>query len=432
MSAPAPAASVAVLPLSNASGDPDKEYFADGLTEYIHSALVGVRALRVASRGSAAAQHGQVSLSDLGRVLDVAAVLDGSVTRLGGQLRLSARLRSAADGAELWSLQADEKLDALFPALRRLIDRVLGTLGVAPTPEELRALDHVPTRDPRALDPYLRARHVSGQIRRSSQESALLLYGDAIQADGDFALAHSGLGEVHALLFTYWLSSDEHLQAADNASARGVVLASTLAETHLARGMALSLNRRHDAAEEEFLTALALKPNLFEAHYHYARHCRTMGRLAESARWFESAGTLRPEDYSTPALLASVYVGLQRAEDARAAQQRAVTLAERRLKLVPDDERALYLGAGCLSSLGDTGRAREWAKRAVAMEPDDSAVLYNVACVYALLGLADSAIDCLERSLTNGFGHWEWIEHDSDLDPLRDHQRFKALLQQKR
>ena len=66
------------------------------------------------------------------------------------------------------------------------------------------------------------------------------------------------------------------------------------------------------------------------------------------------------------------------------------------------------------------------------MEPDDSAVLYNVACVYALLGLADSAIDCLERSLANGFGHWEWIEHDSDLDGLRDHPRFQALLQQKR
>jgi adenylate cyclase len=432
MSSSVPAASIAVLPLANASGDPDKEYFADGLTEYLHTSLVGVRGLRVASRGLAATQLGQVSLADLGRALEVAAVLDGSVTRLGGQLRLSARLRSATDGTEYWSAQVDEKLDSLFPVLRGLIDRILVTLGATPTPEEHLALDHVPTRDPRALDPYLRARHVSGQIRRSSQESALLLYGDAVQADAAFALAHAGVAQAHALLFTYWLSSDEHLRAADGDSARAIELAGALAETHLVRGMALSLNRRHEAAEEAFLTALALKPNLFEAHYHYARHCRAMGRLAESARWFETAGALRPEDYSTPALLASVYVGLQRAEDARAAQQRAVTLAERRLKLVPDDERALYLGAGCLSSLGDTGRAREWAKRAVAMEPDDSAVLYNVACVYSLLGLADSAIDCLERSLTNGFGHWEWIEHDSDLDPLRSHPRFQALLKQKR
>ena len=77
------------------------------------------------------------------------------------------------------------------------------------------------------------------------------------------------------------------------------------------------------------------------------------------------------------------------------------------------------------------GKAREWAKRAVAMEPEDSAVLYNVACVYTQLGLKDSAIDCLEQAIKNGFGHWEWIEHDSDLDALRDHARFKNLMQQK-
>jgi adenylate cyclase len=431
VSAPPLTASLAILPLANASGDPDKDYFADGLTEYLHGSLVGVRALQVASRGTSAAQHGHVSQADLGRALGVAAVLDGSVTRLGGQLRLSVSLRAAADDAVFWSVQVDEKLDDLFLALRKLTDRIIETLGAAPTPQERQALEYVPTRDPRALDAYLRARHVSGQIRRSSQELALQLYGDAAQADPAFALAHAGLAESHALLFTFWDSTEEHLRTADTASERAVELAPMLAETHLTRGMALSLNRRHDAAEAAFLKALELKPNLFEAHYHYARHCRTIGRLDESARWFESASTLRPEDYATPALLASVYVSLQRPEDARTAQRRAVEIAERRLKLVPDDERALYLGAGCLSSLGDASRAREWAKRAVAMEPDDSAVLYNVACVYALLGLADSAIDCLEHSLANGFGHWEWIEHDSDLDSLREHPRFQALMGQK-
>ena len=432
MSPPPTLASLAILPLANASGDLDKDYFADGFTECLHGALVGVRALRLASRGASAAYHGRVARADLGRALDVAAVLEGSVMRPGGTLRLNASLYAAADGATLWATQVDEPFDDFFSVVRRLGERILDTLDARPTPREREALEYVPSRTPQAIDPFLRARHLSGQIRRSSQDSAVQLYGDAIGADPAFATAHAGLAESHALLFTYWDSSEEHLRTADTASERAVTLAPMLAETHLARGMALSLNRRHDAAQAEFLTALELKPNLFEAHYHYARHCRTTGRLEESARWFESAAVLRPEDYATPSLLASVYVSLQRPADARAAQQRAVQLAERRLKLMPDDERALYLGAGCLSSLGDSSRAREWAKRAVAMEPDDSAVLYNVACVYALLGLADSAIDCLERSLANGFGHWEWIEHDSDLDSLREHPRFQELLQQKR
>ncbi len=428
MSVSAPAASIALLPLANASGDPEKDYFADGLTAQLHSALTGVRALRVASRGAAAALHGQVALPDLGRELGVATVLEGSVSRLGGQLRIAARLLSAADGTSMWSEQIDRKYDEVFAVLREITDRILTTMGAAPTTDEMPALDHVPTRDMRALDPYLRARHVSGQIRRVSQDYALQMYGDAVQADPGFALAHAGIAESHALLFTYWESSDTHLRLAEAAGARAVELAPELAETHVARAVALSLNRRHDDADIEFQAALHRKPNLFEAHYHYSRHYRTQGRFEEAARWFESSSALRPEDYSIPALLSSVYVGLGRDDEARAAQQRALALSERRLKLVPDDERALYLGAGSLSSLGDSSRAREWAKRAVAMEPDDSAVLYNVACVYALLGLKDSAVDCLESAVKNGFGHWEWIEHDSDFESLRSHPRFQALV----
>lgn len=423
---------VAVLPLANASGDPDKEYFADGLTDLLHSALTGVRALRVASRGAAAALQGQGSLSDLGQALQVAWVLDGSVTRLGGRLRLSVRLQAAADGAVAWSEQIDRKYDDVQVVLREVTDRVLVTAQATPIPEESAALDTAVTRDIRAFDPYLRARYLSAQIRRSSQDLAIQQFGDAIAVDGDCAHAYAGLAVAHSLLFVYWVSSEENLRAADAAGARAVELAPQLAETHVGRGVALSLNKRPEAAEQEFQKALALKPNLFSAHYHYARHCRTVGRFQESANWFESACTLRPEDYSTPALLASVYVSLGQTAKSQEAQRRALEAAERRLKLYPDDERALYLGAGCLATMGQPAKAREWAKRAVAMEPDDSAVLYNVACVYAQLGLKDSAIDCLEHAIKAGFGHWEWIEHDSDLDPLRSHPRFQSVIQQKK
>lgn len=421
---------IALLPLANASGDPDKEYFADGLTDHLHGALTGVRALRVASRGTAAARQG-LGLAELGAELDVTWVLDGSVTRLGGRLRLSVRLQSTADGSVAWSDQIDRKYDEILTVLRDVTERVLTTVQATPTKEERTALDTVLTREVRALDPFLRAHYLAAQIRRSSQDLAVQLFGDAVGSDAGFALAHAGLALSHSLLFTYWVSSEDNLRAAEAAGARAVELAPAVAEAHVARGVALSLNRQQEAAEREFRTALDLKPNLFEAHYHYARHCRTAGRFPESASWFESACALRPEDYSAPALLASVYVSLGQPERSTAAQRRALEAAERRLKLHPDDERALYLGAGCLATLGQPDKAREWAKRAVAMEPEDSAVLYNVACVYAQLGLKDSAIDCLEQSLKAGFGHWEWIEHDSDLEPLRAHPRFKALMLQK-
>ncbi|MFQ5817585.1 MAG: tetratricopeptide repeat protein [Terriglobia bacterium] len=95
----------------------------------------------------------------------------------------------------------------------------------------------------------------------------------------------------------------------------------------------------------------------------------------------------------------------------------------------PDDARALYFGAGALCQLGEKGRSVEWARRAMTVDPDDSSVLYNVACVYSLLGEVEKGIDCLEKSITSGMGQREWIEHDPDLDTLRNHPRFQALLE---
>ncbi len=424
---PPPGPSLAILHLANQSGDLDRLYFSEGITEVLAGALTGVRALRVASLGSTLPFRGRTPApAEVLSALGASTVLEGGVRRFGTQIRITLRLTGAA-GTPLWSVELDRKLDDLPSALPDLVRQILSALGVEPIAVERPALERPPTVHALAFDAWLRGRHTAGHIRRSSQEFSQQMYGDALSFDPDFALAHAGIADCHALLFSYWDSSREHLDAADAASARAVGLAPDWAETHVSRGAALALLKRYDEGEREFQRALELKPNLFEAHYQYARSCRAAGRFPEAARLFEQASALRPEDYATPSLLASVYSSLSRTEESRAVQRTALRLAEQWLKLNPDDERALYLGAGSLSALGDSGRAREWAKRAVAMEPDDSAVLYNVACVYSQLGLRDSAIDLLEQSVRNGFGHWDWIEHDSDLDPLRADPRFQAL-----
>jgi Flp pilus assembly protein TadD len=110
------------------------------------------------------------------------------------------------------------------------------------------------------------------------------------------------------------------------------------------------------------------------------------------------------------------------------AAERGVERARRRLDLVPRDARALYLGAGPLWTLGRHEEAREWAERALALGPDDPAILYNVGCFYAVAGEAERAIDCFEKAVLQDFGYRRWFEHDSDLDSLRSHPRFQALL----
>jgi tetratricopeptide (TPR) repeat protein len=102
---------------------------------------------------------------------------------------------------------------------------------------------------------------------------------------------------------------------------------------------------------------------------------------------------------------------------------------ERHVELYPEDARALYLGTGALIEVGDTKRSLEWAARALAIDPEESAILYNVACTYSLLGEKEQALDCLEKAVRNGFGHKAWVENDPDFASLRNLPRFQALLQ---
>ncbi|PYO34658.1 MAG: hypothetical protein DMD37_02730 [Gemmatimonadetes bacterium] len=421
------AATLAVAPFANLSGEPEKTYLGEGFAEDLCATLRQVAAVAVTPWSSARAAWTEApDATAVARALQVATVLHGGVRRTATRVEMSAALRDAA-ATSLWAERYDRPFDELVEIRQDVLRHTVAGLAAPVTDAERRLLDRAPTGNARAYEAFLKARHTGQRLLRRTQEAARDLYAEAVGLDAGFARAHAGLALCHSLLSTYWDASSETLRRADEASTRAVALDPDLAETRTARGFALSLAKRYPEADEQFAAALRLDPRSYEAEYYCARNCRAQGRLQEAAEHFAQAGALRPDDYQTLAMLASTYAGLGRPEDSSKAQRQALELAERCVKLDPDDARALYLGAVALSATGEKTKAREWAKRAVAMDPDDSAVLYNVACVYALLGLADSAIDCLEQAVKNGFGHWEWVAHDPDLDSLRQHPRFQAL-----
>ena len=173
---------------------------------------------------------------------------------------------------------------------------------------------------------------------------------------------------------------------------------------------------------------MRLDPKSFEAAYFYARACFANGKAEEAVKWFERAIAVRPDDFAALGLLATVLGGLGRKEDAIRASRRAYDAAQKHLELNPDNPRALYMGAGALTNLGESEKAREWTRRALAMEPDDPSVLYNIACSFALEHQTEEALTALNRAIDNGYGHWKWIEHDHDLDSLRDEPAFREVL----
>ena len=205
-------------------------------------------------------------------------------------------------------------------------------------------------------------------------------------------------------------------------------LDSALAEAHSSRGLALAQNKQYKEAEKEFETAIQLNPKLFEAYYQYGRTCRAQGKHDQSANLFEKATKTRPENYQAALFLVSAYNDINLETETKKANQRALDVVRKHLDLNPDDARALYLGAGALIRADEPEEALLWVQRAVAIDPHDTAVLYNAACNYSLLGKIEEALEYFEKAMNSGFASREWIDNDSDLDPIRDHPRFQEAL----
>ena len=256
------------------------------------------------------------------------------------------------------------------------------------------------------------------------------MYERAIKLDPDYALAYAALADCWSFLFMYAGSSERERVLAEEASRKALELDPDLAEAHASRGMVLSFSSNHDQAAEHFEKAIALNPKLYEAYYFYARASVAQGKYLKAARLYEQAIEVRPEDFQAPLLLPQVYRSLGRIEDAREAFRAGIAKARSHLELNPADARALYLCGGALIETDNTAEGLEMVNRAVTIAPNETGLLYNVACIYASQGRTDEALEHLERAVRAGYNHRAWLETDSDLDPIRKHPRFQALLQQ--
>ncbi|MBA3342208.1 MAG: protein kinase [Gemmatimonadaceae bacterium] len=422
--------SIGVLPFTNMSADPENEYFTDGMAEEIINALSKIQSLGVASRTSAFAFKGKTEdIREIGKKLEVAAVLEGSVRRMGNKIRVTAQLINVANGYQLWSERYDREIEDVFAIQDEIAQNIVKALRVVLSDAEKKAIEKVATDNVQAYDYYLRGRKFFHQNRRTSIEFARQMFTRAIEVDPNYALAHSGIADCCSILYMYFDARESNLKQADSASRKALHLDPDLAEAHSARGLAFSLSKQYDKATEEFETAMKLDPKLYEAPYFYGRACLAQGKSFEAAPLFEKAANLRPEDYQAPTFLASAFAGQGRIHEASKASHRAVRAIEKWLDINPDDARALNIGATIWSNLGETERALDWAKRSLVIDPEDPQLLYNVACVYAIEGMKEDAITCLERAIDKGYGHRDWIEHDSDLNSLRSDRRFQALLE---
>jgi serine/threonine protein kinase/Flp pilus assembly protein TadD len=421
--------SVAVLYFENPGGAKEDDYFRDGITEDIITELSKIKDIWVLTRSAVMAFRDKAtSAIEVGRELNAAYVLEGSLRRSGDRLRITARLVETMTARSVWAERYDRQMEDVFAIQDEIAQNIAKALKVMLSEQEKRAIQKAPTTDVQAYDYYLRGRQYFYQFRSKGFEFARQMFARAIVIDPSYARAYAGVADCCSFLYMYFEPSDANLREADAASRKALELDPELAEGHAARGLAVMLNKRYDEAEKEFQTAIRLDPKLFEAYYFYARACFGQGRTEEAAHWFEEAARVNPEDFQSPVILAQVYNALGRKAQAVASRQRALQVIERHLEFHPDEARALYMGAAGLADLGQRDKALEWIRRALDIDPEDPSILYNCACAFALLGENEEALSCLEKGLTRGAWFKGWAEHDSDLDSLRSDPRFQSIL----
>jgi len=422
--------SLAVLYFQNTGGSRQDEYFRDGVTEDIIIELSRIHGLSMICLAAVRPYRDKhVPVLQAGRELDAAYVLDGSLRRSKKDLRLSVQLVETETGHTLWAERYDRKIEDVFAIQDEIARTIAGKLQVMLSDAERRAISRPPTSQVEAYDFYLRGRQYFKQFRRKSIEAAREMFQKAIETDPEYAGAYAGLADSYSYLFMFWASTQENLEEADRASRTAVELNPELAEARVARGVAVSLAKRYDEADREFRAAIQLNPSLFEAYYFYARGYYAQGKLDRAVYWFQRASEARPQDYQAPTLLGSALRGLGLRSDSDLAYRKAVELAKTHLELNPGDTRALYFSAIALSQIGEQKEeALLLAARALAIDPDEPQVLYNVACVYALQRMPKKAIECLAKTIAHGEWWRGWMANDPDLVSLHDHPEFRELV----
>ena len=421
--------SLAVLYFENPGGSKDDDYFRDGITEDIITELSKVKDLWVFTRSAVQAFRDKpVTAAEVAQQLGATHVLEGGLRRAGSRLRLTARLVETRTARSVWAERYDRQLEDVFAIKDEIAQSIASALQVVLTEKEKQAIAKAPTADVQAYDYYLRGRQFFYQFRRRGYDFARQMFTRAIEIDPQYARAYAGVANCYSYIYMYWDATEENLKAAEDASRKALEIDPDLAEGHVARGLAVSLLKRFEEAQKEFETAIRLDPKLFDAYYFYARACFQQGNLELAGHLFQQAASVNPDDYQAPSMLAMVLEGQGRLTEAQAAHRRSLRIIEKHLERHPDDARALYLGATDLCQIGEKGRSLEWARMALAIDPEDAGILYNVACVYSLQGQIDDALDCLEKALIHGFWYKRWAEHDTDLNNIRSHPRFQKIM----
>jgi len=426
-----PRYTICVLPFVNMSGDPEQEYFSDGITEDIITDLSKVSALGIIARNSAFMyKEKKVDILSVARELKVSHVLEGSVRKAGGRIRINAQLVDGTTNSHVWADRYDRDSSDIFALQDEISEAIVKALKLRLLPEEKKAIERRGTGNAEAHNLYLMARqtYVTGQENDSrSAEAIIRLCARATEIDPNYAQAWALKAIGHdKLRQATGAGAGDGMAAAE----RALAIDPRLPEAHAIKAQILLSEGDPDGAAAEVAIALELDPESYEVNRSAGRLNYQLKQHKEAVRFYENAANLMEADLNSPSMLMSAYTALGDAEGMRRSAQRVLKRAEAILAHDQNNSMVAGYSAYALVALGEAERAKARMERALLIDPANFNMRYNFACALSVyLKDKDAALQMLGpvfETITETF--LPYFKADPDLDLLREDPRFQSQL----
>ncbi|UCC74139.1 MAG: tetratricopeptide repeat protein [Gemmatimonadota bacterium] len=452
------AKSIAVLPFTNMSADPDNEYFSDGITDDIILHLSKIADLDVISRTSVMRyKNTELSLRQIGQELGVATILEGGVQRAGERVRINAQLIDAQTDEHIWAEQYDRELTDIFAIQSDVARQIAAALEATLTADEIDRIERAPTADQGAYDLYLRGRYFWSQ-RGEGIQRGLQYFQQALERDPNYARAYAGVADCYSLLGFYaYLRPSEAFPAARTAALEALEIDEALDEAHTSLGF-VKLFYDWDAlgAAAEYRRALELNPNSPQAHHWYSSALEALGRFDDAIDHARRAVEIDPLSVYESVALGWQLIGARRLVEARERLAKAIELDpdfaiahwllgeanaydSRVAESVSHFQRAVELSGRTpwfVASLGwahglhgDETRARAILAELSERSNREYVSPFGLAAVHLGLGEIDETLDFLEEAFEERNPNLMSLHYYPLWDDLRSDPRFIALVE---
>jgi TolB-like protein/Flp pilus assembly protein TadD len=429
-SARSPEKSIAVLYFENMSADQESDYFCAGMTEDIITDLSRIKELKVVPRGDVFPfRKKEVNTRQIGSMLQVNYILEGSIRKAGNRIRITAQLVDVQSGFQLWADRFDRLLEDIFNVQDEVSQKITSSLKVSLSASEQQSLLQKPTDNLRAYELLLRGRDLMYRRGRKNNDAAITMFQQALSLDPAFAAVYAALAEAYSYNFSWYDGGPQWLERTVEMTERATQLDPATAETQFGKGMVYFHKKQFADARKVWEGVIRQRPDFYDAHRWLGIISDIEGRFDEALEHYEHCARIKPYSEEPPM---HAYMTYRKKGDERSAlemERRLIEVGERKLEINPDDAIALSRMAGPYAHLGQPEKARAALKRVTEIDPRDGLLLYNIACSYAVLGEVEEAVSLLRAAVRSGYKNTvSWIKFDPDLESVRAHPSYNDIL----